>query len=686
MKKFFEPKSIAIIGASERIESVGHQVLRNVINSGFSGEIYPVNHKCGFILSHPAYASLNEIADEIDLAVIATPAATVPGIMWQCVNKEIRNVIIITAGFSELGAEGKALQDEINYIANAHDIRFIGSNCLGVIRPGKKLDATFGNGKVKDGSMAILSQSGAIITGVLDWAATEDIGFSTVVSLGNSDNVDFGDLLEFIATDEKTQSAFLYIESIKSGDKFIAGLKACADQNKPVIIIKSGHSKAGSKAAQSHTASMVSNDKIFNAAISIPGITRIESSADIFTAIKILSKGHAPIENKRLVIMTNAGGPGVMSTDRTEKVGVQLTEISPVLIEALNSRLSPNWSRSNPVDLVGAATSIDYEKALEVLIHSDNADGILAIVTPQSGTDVENIARVLIKYSNLTAMPIMASFIGGNRVQAGRELFKGTNVCHFDTPEQAVDAFSFLPVVTKSQEPEITDPGVPLFIDESLIGTVLDTASSKEILEAYDIPVTKTVVVRSAMQAYLESAKLNFPVVLKINMPEFSHKSDIGGVILNIESSAQAEFAYTQLDEAVHALQPELKNIVCTVEPMFKSKNGRELMIGVVRDPVFGAAISFGLGGTMVEVLQDNAIALAPLTIAKAEKLIASTKAAKYIAKFRNLPEANKQALINVLLKVSKLVTDNPAIQELDINPLILDENMAIALDARIKL
>ncbi len=699
---FFKPKSIAVIGASSRVESVGYQILNNILQARFWGDIYPVNHKAGRILGYKTYASLSDIPGlltgvaggaYIDLAVIAIPAAGVPEAMRQCGLQGINNVIIITAGFNEAGEDGMLLQQEINAIAEQYNIRFIGPNCLGVIRPASKLNATFGDSGINDGSIALLSQSGAVCTALLDYAKTEQIGFSSVVSLGSADNVDFGELLTYHATDDNTSSIVMYIESIRDGAGFIKGLQDCSNSGKKVILVKSGRSDTGSKAAASHTGAIVSNDAVFNAAIDIPGVTRIYSVKEMLTAIKALSSKQEAAGN-RMAIITNAGGPGVMSVDYAEDKSIRLAELSMFSIAALNNRLPPSWSHSNPIDVLGDATSTRYQQALEVITHDPKIDAILVLLTPQSGTDVELIAKSITQAANYSEIPILASFIGGKRVDAGKKLFAGTRVLHFDTPEEAIDAFSFIAgSLLKEQggyaNSEIYDAvtvrDAKYLMEGETAGTLLTTDESKYILNAFGIPVTKTIAVTGPTSAAEVADAMGFPVVLKINMAEFSHKSDADCVRLNLNSCTEVYQSFQQIEAIVKVLQPELTDIVCTVEKMFKSKHGRELMIGVVRDPVFGHAVSFGIGGTAVEILQDNAIKLAPLTVPKIERMIAKTKAAKYLKAFRNMPEANMKALVDVLMRVSHLVEEIPAIQELDINPLIVDENGVMALDARIK-
>ncbi len=697
LQHFFTPNSVAIVGASERENSVGYRLLLNMQEAGFSGGLYPINPKHEQLLGLKAYPDLHAVPEDLDLVVIATPAPTVPCILRQCGDKGVSSVIIISAGFGELGAEGQRLQQEILGIAHRYSIRIIGPNCLGVIRPSGQLNATFGDGIVKDGSLALLSQSGAVCTAILDWAKVQDIGFSTVVSMGGAADIDFGEVLDYLATDSKTTGILMYVEGIRDARRFLSGLKAAA-RLKPVILIKSGRHEAGCKAAMSHTGAMVGGDKVFDAAIARAGVVRAYSITELFSAARVLANNYV-VKKDRLAIITNAGGPGVMSTDRAEDVGIQMAQLNPASLESLNTVLPPHWSHANPIDILGDATADRYQQALEVCINDDNIDGILVILTPQAMTEPTLVAEYIIDGAKTSHKPVLASWTGGAKVQAGRDLFANSKVAHFNTPETAVDAFAFLANYAENQIllkqiPTVTDElaqpdvaGARLIIERVLSEgrQVLTAQESKAILAAFNIPVTQTISVASAKDAMIASETLRFPVVLKVNMAEFSHKSDIGGVRLNINSVQEISKHYNEMEAAIKLTHPEITTVGMTVEPMFKSASGRELMIGVVRDPVFGPAISFGLGGTLVEILQDNVVALPPLNSYMVEQLIAKTKAAKYLKAFRQLPPANTKALIEVLLNVSTMVSVLPEILELDINPLIVDEHGAIAVDARIK-
>jgi len=559
------------------------------------------------------------------------------------------------------------------------------------------VNATFGYGKVADGKLALVSQSGAVCTAILDWAELQGIGFSTVISMGGAADIDFGEILDYLSMDSKTTGVLLYVEGIKDARRFLSGLKAAA-RLKPVILIKAGRHEAGCKAAMSHTGAMVGGDDVFDAAIERAGVVRAYSIAQLFSAARVLANDYV-VQQNRLAIITNAGGPGVMSTDRAEDVGVKMAVLSEPSIAALNSFLPPHWSHANPVDILGDATPGIYQQALEVCLQDPNIDGVLNILTPQAMTEPGKVAEFVIAAARKSRKPVLASWTGGKRVQAGRDKFANTPVAHFNTPEMGVDAFSFLAKYTQNQKllKQIPSPaeeserpdveGARLIIERMLTESrqVLTTLESKAILAAFNIPVTQTIQVNNAKEAMIAAETLRFPVALKINMAEFTHKSDIGGVRLNINSAHEVSKNFLEMEVLIKNRLPGITQVMMTVEPMHRSYNGRELMIGVIRDPVFGPAISFGLGGTMVEIMQDKSVVLPPLNAYMVKQMIAKTKAAKYLQAFRQLPAVNHQALVKSLLNISTMVTELPEILELDINPLIVDDRGVMAVDARIK-
>lgn len=697
LNRFFNPTSVAIVGATERKDSVGHQLMLNMIEAGFKGNLYPINHKRDTVMEYKAYPSLTVLPEAPDLVVIATPAATVPELMHQAGEKGVKSVVVITAGFSELGEEGTRLEREILDIARRFEIRIIGPNCLGIIRPSAQLNATFGYGQVADGSLALVSQSGAVCTAILDWAQEQGIGFSTVVSTGAAADIDFGEILDYLALDPKTHSILLYVEGIRDARRFISGLKAAA-RLKPMVLIKSGRHEAGTKAAMSHTGAMVGNDDVFDAAIERAGVVRVYSIAQLFAAARVLAN-HYEVRDDRLAIITNAGGPGVMSTDRAGDVGIPMAELEPQSLEALNKVLPAHWSRANPVDILGDATPERYRQALDVCLQDKNISGVLVILMPQAMTNPTRVAELVIEAAENSNKPVLASWTGGERVHEAQQLFGNTRVAHFNTPEMGVDAFSFLAKYTQNQkllrqtpapnhEYQLPDVEGARLIMERVLAEgrhVLDTQESKALLKAFKIPTTQTIRVTTAKEAMIAAESLGMPVVLKVNMPEFSHKSDIGGVRLNINSIKELSSHFQEMEQEVRKLQPGIDEVVMTVEPMYRTMSGREMMLGVVRDPVFGPAISFGLGGTMVEILRDKSVALPPINEYMAERMIAKTRAARYLGPFRQMPAANTRALVDTLINLSTMLAELPEIQELDINPLIVDEHGVIAVDARIQ-
>ncbi len=534
-------------------------------------------------------------------------------------------------------------------------------------------------------------------TAILDWAKAEGIGFSNVVSMGGAADIDFGEILDYLAMDNKTTAILLYVEGIHDARRFISGLKAAA-RLKPVVLIKSGRHEAGTKAAMSHTGALVGSDDVFDAAVERTGVVRAYSIAQLFAAARVLANNYV-VSHNRLAIITNAGGPGVMSTDRAGDLGLQMAALSQESLASLDSMLPAHWSRANPVDILGDATPERYQQALDVCLKDSNVDGVLIILTPQAMTDPTKVAEYVIQAAERSRKPVLASWTGGERVKVGQAMFSNTRVAHFTTPEMAVDAFSFLAQYTENQKllkqtpapirdyqsPDVD--GARLIIERVLSEgrPVLDTQEAKSLLAAFHIPITQTIRVTCAKEAMVAAESLGFPVALKINMPEFTHKSDVGGVRLNIGSVKEISHHFIEMEQLIRKRQPEIGQIVMTVEPMYRTLNGREMMVGVVRDPVFGPAISFGLGGAMVEILKDKSVALPPLNEYMAEQMIAKTKAAQFLGPFRQMPAANTKALINTLINLSNLVVELPEVVELDINPLIVDDCGVMAVDARIK-
>lgn len=581
-------------------------------------------------------------------------------------------------------------------IARRFRIRLIGPNCLGIMRPSIGLNATFNKGGANTGSIAFISQSGALCTAILDWAQSNDVGFSSVVSLGSSTDVDFGEILDYLVSDPLTSSILMYIEGIRNARSFMSALRAAA-RIKPVILVKVGRHAAGSKAAMSHTASLVGADDVFDAAVSRVGVVRVKTVTQLFTAAKALSCGFRPVGN-RLAIVTNGGGPGVMATDRAADLGLAMATLSETTIEKLNQHLPPNWPHGNPVDIIGDAQADRYHHAVKACLDDENVDGVLAILTPQAMTKPLESAQAMIELANSHSKPLLTCWMGEFQVAEARTAFAKAHRPHFRTPEPAVEVFSHLSAYYRNQKLLMQMPGPFSHHDEPDVESarliiegamqehrkVLSEMESKSLLAAFNIPVARTMVAHSPNEALLIAQQLGFPVAMKINSPDITHKSDAGGVMLNLRNAHEVRAAYQHIIDNVQLNRPTARIEGISIEPMIVKANGRELMIGVTTDPVFGPVITFGAGGTSVEIMGDRAVALPPLNNFLARELIRGTRIAKMLGVFRNMLPANMGALEDVLLRVSEMVCELPLLKEMDINPLILDEQGVLAADARV--
>ena len=692
----FAPKSVAVFGASDRVDSVGQIVFHNMLESGFQGALYPINSRVAEVQGCKAYASISKIEEPVELVVIATPPQTVPDIIEDCGKHGVKAAVIITAGFGEIGAEGKELERQLLANAKRYGIRLVGPNCLGVMRPAIGLNATFNKGGANKGNLALVSQSGALCTAILDWAQINDVGFSSVVSMGSSADVDFGETLDYLVSDPETQNILLYIEGIRESRRFMSSLRAAA-RVKPVILVKVGRHEAGSKAALSHTASLVGSDDAFDAAVRRAGVVRVQTVTQLFSAAKALSCGFHPSGN-RLAIVTNGGGPGVMATDRASDLGLVMASLSDATIERLNQVLPPNWSHGNPVDIIGDAQADRYQHAVAACLEDPNVDGVLTILTPQAMTKPLEAAKAVIELASHYSKPLLTCWMGETQVAESRKLFASAKKPNFRTPEPAVEVFSYLSDYYRNQkllmqmpaplshhlEPDVE--GARMVIEGALLDKrkVLSEMESKALLSAFHIPVAQTMVAHSPNEALLIAQQLGFPVVMKVNSRDITHKSDAGGVMLNLGNAQGVRAAYHEITENVRSNRPGAHMDGISIQPMIVKPNGRELMVGVTNDPVFGPVITFGAGGTMVEVMGDRSVTLPPLNAFLVRDLIKGTHVAKLLGAFRHMPPANMEALESVLLRVSEMVCELPMLMEMDINPLIVDEHGALAADARV--
>ncbi len=696
LTKMFEPSSVAVFGASERPDAVGALVFKNMLESGFKGEVYPINPQRETVQGQKAYPSLAALNKPVDLAVITTPAATVPGIIEACGEHGVLHAVIISAGFREVGPQGRKLEQAVVENARRYGLRFMGPNCLGIIRPKRGLNVTFAKGGALAGRVALVSQSGALCTAILDWAAANGIGFSTVVSTGIGADLDFGEILDYLVNDSETDSILLYIEGIHNARSFMSSIRMAA-RAKPVITLKVGRHAAGEKAAMSHTGALVGSDDVFEAALHRAGVVRGMRIGNLFAAATTLTSRFRT-EGERLAIITNGGGPGVMATDKAADLGIPLAELGDEAMKRLDEVLPSTWSHGNPVDVIGDATPERYSQALAACLKDRNVDGALVILTPQAMTAPLAVAQQVVEVAKKARKPVLTCWMGEIQVGEGRRLLREAGLPSFSTPEAAVEAFSYLTTHYRNQQLLLQTPGptsksAPPDVDGALMiiegalaegRKVLSETESKAILGAFRIPTARATVVRSANEALVQAESIGLPVALKINSPDITHKSDAGGVRLGVNTPQGVRSAYNDLVNEVRKRRPNARIDGVTIEPMLQRSNGRELLVGVITDPVFGPVITFGSGGTSVEVMGDRAVSLPPLNRWLARDLIQRTKAAKLLGAFRHMPPADMAALESVLLRVSEMACELPWIKELDINPLIVDESGAVAADARV--
>ena len=694
LEAMFSPKSIAVFGASE--QSVGGRIYQNILDSGFSGPLFAVNPKHETVFGRPCVASLADLNEPVELAVIATPAATVPGIMASCGEHGARAAIVVSAGFSESAGAGANTERAMLDAARLHGIRILGPNCLGLIRPAAGMNATFSKNAARPGRLALVSQSGALCTAILDWAAAREIGFSAIVSVGDSADVDFGDILDFLAQDAETDSILMYVEGVRDARRFMSGLRIAA-RMKPVVAIKSGRHPAGAQAALTHTAAMVGGDDVFDAALRRAGVVRVASIEQLFDTAQLLASRHRTKGN-RLAIVTNGGGPGVMAVDRAIDFGIDLAPLGEETMSRLDAAMPAHWSHANPVDILGDASATHYGTAVAACLDDPQVDGVLVMLTPQATTDVTACADAVIEARGASKKPVLACWMGDGMVAEAKQHFAHKQLPTFGSPESSVEAFSCLVKYHRNQMnlmqvPASLSPqnapdqeGAQLIIESVLAErrNTLTTIESKAVLCAFGIPVTPTLEATSANAALVAAESLGFPLVMKIASPDITHKSDTGGVRLNVASAANIRRVYQEMMDEAKRRNPDARITGVTLEPMHRPPHGRELLLGVLRDPVFGPTITFGAGGTHAELTRDRAVALPPLNKHLAQDMIAQTRIAKLLAAYRDVPAIDAEALIDVLQKVSEMACQLPAVTGLDINPLVADENGVIALDARI--
>lgn len=688
----FAPASVAVIGATPRPGSVGATVWRNLREGGFAGRRYAVNPRHSEIDGEPVYADVDALPEAPDMAIVCTPPATVAGLIAALGARGTRAAVVITAGLS--AAQKQAMLDA----ARVHTLRILGPNGIGLLAPHHKLNASFAHIGAKPGSLAFLSQSGALVTALLDWAASRDIGFSQFVSLGERADVDFGDLLDYLGSDARTRAILLYIESIDAPRKFLSAARAAA-RNKPVIVVKAGRSQAGARAAASHTGALAASDAVFDAAIARAGLLRVSTLDDLFLAAQTLAHKD-DLTGERLLILTNGGGAGVMAADAAATEGVPLAELDPAARDALDQVLPGNWSSNNPVDIIGDAPAERYAAALRVL-QQDSASTVLFIQAPTAIVPSDDVAQALLPLLQTHPRRLMGCWLGGPAVAGARTRFRAAGIPDMDTPEAAVRAFGMLLKYRQHQHELLQTP--PLRADaptpdlgtlRAIVRRVLDEgrewlteAEAKALLAAAGLPTVPTEVVPAdADAAAAAAARIGFPAVLKILSREITHKSDVGGVRLNLGSEQEVREAAASMLGRVRRERPDARLDGFTVQPMVHLRHAHECIAGAVVDPVFGPVILFGAGGVAVEVLADRALALPPLNRALALAQIERTRIARLMHGYRDEPAADIDAVAATLVAISQLMVDVPELAELDINPLLAHPGGAVALDARVRL
>lgn len=685
----FSPRRVAVFGASDRPGSVGGTVWRNLAR-GFQGVLFAVNPRQP-ALGVPVARDLDDLPCAPDLAVICTPPATVPGLIARLGARGTRAAVVVTAGLD--ARQKQAMLDA----ARRHTLRILGPNCIGMLVPHLGLNASFAHADAQPGQIAFVSQSGALVTAVLDWANDRGIGFSHFVSLGEHADVDFGDMLDYLGSDARTRAILMYVESITAPRKFMSAARAAA-RNKPVILVKAGRSAQGSRAAASHTGALAGSDDVFDAAISRAGMLRVNTLHQLFLAVELLAR-FRDNRSERLLILTNGGGAGVMAADAAAHMGVELATLTPEMVARLDAVLPGNWSRANPVDIIGDAPAQRYVDALRIL-RDDRDSAILFIQAPTAIVPSDEIAQAVLPLVAERPPRVLGCWLGHGAVAEARARFRAAGIPDYPTPEEAVRAFSFLRQYHRHQaELMETPPALPAGLALDLEGirrlvrqalddgqTWLTEPQAKELLRLAGIPVPPIRTVGADPQAAVDAAEaLGYPVVLKILSADITHKSDVGGVRLDLHNAQEVREAAAAMLARVAQRRPDARIDGFTVQPMVRRRGAHELIVGASIDPLFGPVILFGQGGTAVEVVADRALALPPLNVALAESLIERTRVARLLRGWRDVPPAHRPSIHTALLAVSQLLADVPEIAEIDINPLLVDAQEAIALDARVR-
>ena len=696
LNAMFAPRSVAVIGASERQGGIGRAVVWSLVSSPFGGTVYPVSDKHASVLGIKAYPHIASIPERVDLAVIVTPAAMVPGIVSECVEAGVRAVIVISAGFKERGPEGEELERQILERLRGTGIRLLGPNCLGIMNPISGLNATFAPHMARPGNVAFISQSGALCTAVLDWCQKEMVGFSAFVSVGSMLDVGWGDLIDYLGNDPRSHSIVMYMESIGDARKFLSAAREVT-LSKPIIVIKAGRTQAAAHAAASHTGSLTGSDEVLEAAFRRSGVLRVNTIGDLFYMAEVLAK-QPRARGPRLAVVTNAGGPGVLAADSVITNGGQLGELSEKSMRLLNELLPPHWSHNNPVDILGDALPDKYAKVVDIVVNDANVDGILTVLCPQGMSEPTQTAERLKNYAQSTGKPVIASWMGGPEMAAGIDILHGAGIPTYPFPDTAAKIFCYMwrysynlrglyetPVLRAGSE-----AGTDRARAEHIIRcarhagrTILTEVESKQVLASYGIPIVETVIATNEDEAVEHAQTIGYPVVLKLFSETITHKTDVGGVQLNLNDADAVRAGFRQIRDSVRDKAGAGHFLGVTVQPMVKL-DGYEVILGSSIDPQFGPVLLFGAGGQLVEVFKDRALALPPLNTTLARRMLEQTKVFEALQGVRGRKAIDLAALDELLVRFSQLVVEQPWIKEIDINPLLASPERLLALDARV--
>src|SRR5579863_9257173 len=695
---FFSPKSVAVIGATEKLGSVGRTVLLNLSHGPLSDKVYAVNPRHQEVCGIRAFPSIGEVPAAVDLAMVVTPAATVPGVIGECVDAGVKAAVVISAGFRERGAEGAALEEKIREQLQRSSMRVIGPNCLGIMNPVIGLDATFAKRAPKAGNVAFLSQSGALLTAILDWGILQEIGFSGIVSTGSMLDVGWGDLISHFGDDPNTHSILIYMESIGDARSFLSAAREVA-LSKPIIVIKAGRSEAASRAAASHTGALTGSDEVLDAAFRRSGVLRVKNIADLFFMADALSKQVRP-KGPRLTIVTNAGGPAVLATDALVALDGQLATLSDQTLNSLNEFLPAHWSHNNPIDILGDADSDRYAKALEIAAKDPNSDGLLVVLAPQGMTNPAEVAERLKPYAQ-SGKPVLASFMGGESIAPAKAVFNAAGIALFSYPDTAAKVFCSMwrysyNLRSLYETPLLADgteaAGVARETASAIIGKarerghlLLNEFETKQLLATHGIPTVETRIAETENDAAKQASEIGYPIVLKLFSDTITHKTDVGGVKLNLKDEAAVRSAFQEIKTSVTQKAGAEHFGGATVQPMVRME-GYELILGSSVDAQFGPVILFGSGGQLVEVYRDCALALPPLNTTLAQRLMEQTRIFTALKGVRGRKPVSMVELEKLLVRFSQLVVEQPWISEIDINPLIASSDRLLALDARVVL